>query len=184
MHLCKAPLTLMTLFLSAAVCLAQDPAKQEELEKKVQELEKQLLDIKKELQEPTKKEGDGTDWTDKITLSGRFELVARYRTPLGYSSPVNLDSSQWNVVERVRIDLDAKISENMKVFVELEDARYWGSEPNAIPGAPFTMFSHSLGNLRNVDMKKGYVQFDNCFGEDLRIQIGRFNMCEGSRRFL
>jgi hypothetical protein len=157
------PLTLLTLFLSATVCLAQDPAKQEELEKKVQDLEKQLLEIKKELQEPGRKEGD---------------------TPLGYSSPVNLDSSQWNVVERVRIDLDAKVSENMKVFVELEDARYWGSEPNAIPGAPFTMFSHSLGNLRNVDMKKGYVQFDKCLGEDLRIQIGRFNMCEGSRRFL
>lgn len=61
-------------------------------------------------------------------------------------------------------------NKDLVFFLQLQDSRTFGDE-----GA-------SIVNLRNIDLYQGYVQAHHLFGQDLSLQIGRFELEYGNGR--
>ena len=91
------------------------------------------------------------------------------RTP----TPPDVDGQHTNeyVLGRVRLHAKAVIEDDLEAYVELQDARYWGSEPS------------TASDGDGVDLSQGYIDFKR-FWCDTDARLGRQAVSLSDQRFI
>ncbi|MGV3525965.1 MAG: alginate export family protein [Candidatus Sericytochromatia bacterium] len=76
----------------------------------------------------------------------------------------------WTVM-RTRLNVGKSLFDRqLEFYLQIQDARTFGDVGAAI------------GNLRNLDLYQGYVQANRLLGQDLALQVGRFELDYGNGR--
>ena len=107
-----------------------------------------------------------------LTIGGSFRLRGEWRDPADYRIPgtfgraatADADDDTNMFLQRTRIYLDADVIEQVRVFVELQDARQWGEEASTV------------ADTADIDLKQGYVEFRKVLGEPLTVRAGRMEV--------
>lgn len=81
------------------------------------------------------------------------------------------------VTQRTRVNVDAKLDETTKAFIQLQDTRTWGSETTTFSTGAETTES-------SVDLAQGYVQLDKLFDQPLSLKLGRQILAYGEHRLV
>ena len=72
---------------------------------------------------------------------------------------------------RTRLGVDKTFEEKVQLFVQFQDSRVFGEEPN------------TLVPIDNIDLHQGYVKLMKPFDWDFNVQAGRFEVAYGTERF-
>lgn len=72
---------------------------------------------------------------------------------------------------RTRLGVGKSFDEKVQLFVQFQDSRVFGEEPN------------TLAAIDNIDLHQGYVKIIKPFGLNLNVQAGRFEVVYGTERF-
>ncbi len=72
---------------------------------------------------------------------------------------------------RTRLGVSKSFTDRVQFFVQFQDSRIFGEEPN------------TLSNIRNIDLHQGYVTLVRPFNIDVNVQAGRFEVAYGTERF-
>ncbi|MDP2683212.1 MAG: alginate export family protein [Deltaproteobacteria bacterium] len=79
------------------------------------------------------------------------------------------------IEQRLRLNVDAELESNVKVFVSLQDSRNWGDEGSTA----------TTGNdAQAVDLSQAYVVFSNILDQPLSIKVGRQVLAYGEHRLI
>lgn len=106
--------------------------------------------------------------------SPQISLSGELRTRLEDVSTPNFQSRE-TVLMRTRLNLDAKLVTNTRVYVSLQDSRMWGQEANTV----------STGNEgQAVDLSQAWFQVDKLFGQPLSVKVGRQVLAYGDQRLI
>ena len=73
---------------------------------------------------------------------------------------------------RVRLDAAFQPAENISTFVQLQDSRSYGSEPNTVT------------SLQNIDLHQAYIQANNFLIDPLTLKVGRMELAYGGQRLI
>jgi hypothetical protein len=79
---------------------------------------------------------------------------------------------------RTRVGLDARPSEDVRVFIQGQDSRVFGQERDA--SGTF----NTLADTRNFDLHQGYIEVKKLFVEELTLRIGRQELIYGNERII
>lgn len=107
-----------------------------------------------------------------LVIGGQLRLRAEYRTVSLYGAPDPRKTDEDIVVQRTRVNFDARVLEDLRVFVELQDSRLWGEEMSVV------------GDLMGVDLHQGYADFENAFGTPFTVRGGRFELSLWNQRLI
>lgn len=72
---------------------------------------------------------------------------------------------------RTRLGVSKSFTDRLQFFVQFQDSRILGEEPN------------TLSSINNIDLHQGYVTLVRPFDIDLNVQAGRFEVAYGTERF-
>ncbi len=72
---------------------------------------------------------------------------------------------------RTRLGVEKTFEEKVQLFVQFQDSRVFGEEPN------------TLTPIDNIDLHQGYVKLMKPFEWDVNVQAGRFEVVYGTERF-
>ena len=73
---------------------------------------------------------------------------------------------------RTRLGVEKTFDEKVQLFVQFQDSRVFGEEPN------------TLAPIDNIDLHQGYVKLMKPLGLDINVQAGRFEVAYGTERFI
>lgn len=106
--------------------------------------------------------------------SPQISLSGEIRTRLEDASTPNVQSRE-TVLMRTRLNVDAKLITNTRVYVSLQDSRQWGQETNTT----------TTGNEgQAVDLSQAWFQVDKLFGQPLSVKVGRQVLAYGDQRLI
>lgn len=118
----------------------------------------------------------------------------RVRDVITNDYDLNNDTADRNntVTSRTRVNVDAKIDETTKAFIQLQDTRVWGSEASTTDtSGTQSIAGHALGAAdsgatvdHRVDVKQAYLQLDKLFGQPLSLKLGRQVLDYGDARLI
>ena len=162
---------------------------QEELSKKdeaalarVSELEKQnkkLLDRLDTLEAARRKTevAAAKDLADHKLLGGALTFDGRVRVraeTINNALDLSDDAPDESTFAGHRVQLGVRLrpTEHSELYVQAQDARVWGTEPDTLAS------DHGLG------LHQGYVKFTDLFTDGLWLQAGRMEMSYGSERMI
>ncbi len=103
------------------------------------------------------------DWNLSGQIQLRSELDGRDFNNDTY--PLNFTSL------RTRLGVSKSFTDRVQFFVQFQDSRVFGEEPN------------TLSSIKNIDLHQGYITLVRPFDIDLNIQAGRFEVAYGTERF-
>ena len=90
------------------------------------------------------------------------------------------DEDTFEVLNRVRFNIDADVHEHLRTFVQFQDSRYWGWEGKAVDGIAQTVgFGTDNANNR-IDLHQAYVDIRKLFNSNLVFRIGRQEIIWGT----
>src|SRR3989337_3183489 len=99
--------------------------------------------------------------------------------------------SQEQIIQRTRLNVDAKIDEKTKAYIQIQDSRAWGSDGTSDGtgtaqdnASTSTTTSTTTVNSESTDIKQAYVQFDGIAEQPLSLQLGRQVMAYGDHRLI
>ncbi len=106
-------------------------------------------------------------WTGEVRLRGEVDGRDFDKT-----TPPNAYT-----VSRIRLGLEAIPVENVRVFIQTQDSRVFGTESDA------TGFN-TLADSKNLDLHQGYVEVNQLFVHELMVRLGRQEMGFGNERLV
>ncbi len=134
---------------------------------------------------------------DKLTLGGDAKVKYEVRTGATFgSSKSNLSAA----ASRIRINVGYDLTPDVSFFVQLQDARKWGSENCSFvgttgvgagaglggcnPGAIGTVATVGKANQygTGVDLHQGYILVKNILHQGLSLKLGRQEIAFGDHR--
>src|SRR3972149_10247522 len=102
--------------------------------------------------------------------------------------------------QRTRLNVDASVDDNAKVFIQVQDSRMWGGERSTtdtgedIPttcdsdiddnNTPFEDTDKCTSSYVGIDLSQGYVELSKLFGSPVSLKIGRQAMAYGEHRLI
>src|SRR3989338_588654 len=105
--------------------------------------------------------------------------------------------NQEILIQRTRLNVDAKIDEKTKAYIQVQDSRAWGSDGTSDGGGTgqdnaststtisgTTAASTTTVNSESTDIKQAYVQFDSILDQPLSLKLGRQVMAYGDQRLI
>src|SRR3989337_2588190 len=99
--------------------------------------------------------------------------------------------SQEQIIQRTRLNVDAKIDEKTKAYIQIQDSRAWGSDGTSDGtgtaqdnASTSTTTSTTTVNSESTDIKQAYVQFDGIAEQPLSLKLGRQVMAYGDHRLI
>lgn len=105
--------------------------------------------------------------------------------------------NQEQIIQRTRLNVDAKIDEKTKAYIQVQDSRAWGSDGTSDGGGTgqdnasttttisgTTATSSTTVNSESTDIKQAYVQFDSIADQPLSLKLGRQVMAYGDQRLV
>lgn len=106
--------------------------------------------------------------------SPQISLSGELRTRLEDVSTPNFQSRE-TILMRTRLNVDAKLITNTRVYVSLQDSRQWGQEASTI----------TTGNEgQAVDLSQAWFQVDKLMGQPLSVKVGRQVLAYGDQRLI
>lgn len=114
----------------------------------------------------------GTSYAE-VKVSGGELRVRGVMVDNGDAAPP-MDGGFWE--QRTRVNTEASVDDNVKVFVQIQDSRRWGSEASTVDTADNTD--------TGIDLSQGYVDLGNLFNAPLSLRIGRQAMAYGEHRLI
>ena len=111
--------------------------------------------------------------TDMVTWKAELRL----RSEADMRDFNNKTAANLYSLLRARLGADIRASEEVKIFLQVQDSRVFGTERAA--GA----FS-TLANTANLDLHQGYLQIDNFLFDGMSFQAGRMEVSLGTQRMI
>ena len=105
---------------------------------------------------------------DGVKLSGQF----RSRGEFDASDFNNDTPAHRSTLLRIRLNAAFQPAEKISTFVQLQDSRVYGAEPN------------TFANFHNVDLHQAYLQVDEFFAKKLTLKMGRMQMAYAEERLI
>ena len=104
----------------------------------------------------------------------KFELSAQIRPRMEMDGKDFDDGTTFNSFTALRSRLGAsfKPNDDLQVFFQIQDSRYFGEETN------------TLSNSKNLDLHQGFFKISNFFDLPIDIKIGRMEINYGSQRLI
>ena len=81
--------------------------------------------------------------------------------------------------QRTRLNADASVDENAKVFIQLQDSRKWGEKKGIGDNSVATG-----QDVEALDMAQGYVELGKLFEQPLSVRLGRQAIAYGEHRLI
>jgi len=85
--------------------------------------------------------------------------------------------------QRTRLNGEASVDENAKVFVQIQDSRKWGEQTVTV-GTETSNTQITGREKEATDLSQGYVEIGNLFDQPLSVRIGRQAMAYGDHRLI
>lgn len=105
---------------------------------------------------------------DELKISGQVQL----RTELDGRDFSNKTYPLTFSSMRTRLNISRAFGSQYEVFAQVQDSRVFGEEMNTI------------ANTKNLDLHQAYVVVNNPVGLPVTLQAGRFELVQGTERFL
>ncbi|MDI6760800.1 MAG: alginate export family protein, partial [Candidatus Brocadiaceae bacterium] len=87
----------------------------------------------------------------------------------------------FEVLNRVRFNIDADVHEHLRAFVQFQDSRYWGWEGKDGQGYVTELVGFGTDNANNrIDIHQGYVDIRKLFNPNLVFRVGRQEIIWGT----
>jgi hypothetical protein len=102
-----------------------------------------------------------------VTLGGQVRPRFEYREPA-------LDGDDGFTSMRTRLNLSALLERNLRVFIQLQDVRFFGEETN-------TLGDFSADHL---DLHQGYLEVNHSGDEGFDVRVGRQEVNFGGQRLV
>ncbi len=106
---------------------------------------------------------ENENWKFSAQIQARTELDGRDFSNETY--PPNFASL------RTRLAVEKSFMQKLNMFVQIQDSRVFGEEPN------------TLASIDNIDLHQAYFKLTNLFNAPIEFQAGRFEMKYGTERF-
>src|SRR2546422_9987398 len=101
--------------------------------------------------------------TDQLTIGGEVRIRYEIRNNTSFNSN---NSNESAASHRVRVNVGYDLTPDVSFFVQLQDARIWGSEGNtagANTSTGIASVSSANGDTTGVDLHQGYLLLKNFF---------------------
>jgi len=105
-----------------------------------------------------------------IKLGGQIRTQFQARSDFDFDSKGG-DSLDFTIL-RTRVTVDADIDDHLRVFVELQDTRFFGIEGSVV------------GNISGFDIYQAFTEFRDLWDEPFSIYVGRRTMSYGDQRLI
>src|SRR5205807_1424685 len=118
---------------------------------------------------------------DQLTIGGEARI--RYEGRINTSLNSNVPANESAASHRIRVNVGYDLTPDVSFFVQLQDARVWGSEgaaPATTGGEPAVSSSNSNGT--GFDVHQGYIQLKNFLVPGLSVKAGRQEIFFGDHR--
>ncbi|HHT9141251.1 MAG TPA: alginate export family protein [Candidatus Tripitaka californicus] len=79
----------------------------------------------------------------------------------------------FEVLNRVRFNIDADVHEHLRAFVQFQDSRFWGFEGKAGDSALQPVGFGTASPNNRIDIHQGYVDIRKLFDPNLVFRVGR-----------
>ncbi len=114
----------------------------------------------------------GTSYAASIDLGGSLRLRG---VTVDNKDRTSGTSGVGFIEQRTRVNVNAKVDDKTRVFIQLQDSRDWGEE-----GATAT-----TGNdAEAIDLSQGYIEFSDVVGQPLKVRVGRQALAYGEHRLV
>lgn len=107
-----------------------------------------------------------------LVIGGQLRQRGEYRTVSLYGAPDPAATDEDIFIQRTRVNFDARVLDDVRVFVEIQDSRFWGEEQTV------------LTDLMGVDLHQGYADFENIFDSSFTVRTGRFELALWNQRLI
>src|SRR5256712_10056585 len=125
---------------------------------------------------------------DQLTIGGE----ARIRYEILNNTSLNSNNSNESAAShRIRVNVGYDLTPDVSFFVQIQDARIWGSEgstPGAVAGTNINTSSgiasvaSANGDTTGVDLHQGYILLKNVLVSGLSVKAGRQEIIFGDHR--
>lgn len=117
---------------------------------------------------------------ERIDLGGQVRLrieardAADYRLPGTFGRPATegVHDNDDVVLERIRLNVDARVDAQVRAFIQIQDSRTFGQEASV------------LANDANLGLHQGYLEVREWLAPALSLRIGRQELLYGDQRLI
>jgi hypothetical protein len=113
----------------------------------------------------------------KLTIGGQYRL--RYENRYNYDFDSDATRSDDFFVQRLRLNLDFDLNDDLRVFAQLQDARAFGSEQG-----PNGQYSVASADSPGLDFHQAFLDVRGVPGLGGELRAGRQLLSYGAQRFL
>lgn len=154
-----------------------------DVENRLDQIEKELSELKKEV--GTQKEA----WEKNISFMKSIKLGGEIRTRWELQNAFDLDRDNTDdfFLIRTRFSIEATPIDNLRIFIEAQDARVGGDERDIRVGTRGDIQRvrfQPFHDDNNLDLKQGYFDIENIGGVPVTLRIGRQVLSYGEDRLV
>lgn len=111
-----------------------------------------------------------------IDVGGEVRIKYENRQELSFDSDGG--AAEHGTHQRTRINVNAKVNDEISGFIQLQNIRTWGGEAGA------NSVANTTDNSTNTDVHQAYIQVNKVFGTPLSVRIGRQELAYGDHRLV
>ncbi len=108
----------------------------------------------------------------------KWDGELRVRSELDSRDFKNSTPPNYFSLFRARLGANVQPIENVKAYLQIQDARIFGEEKDA------TSKFNTINNTKNIDLHQGFIQIDKFILDELSMKLGRQRMAYGSERII
>lgn len=119
-----------------------------------------------------------SDVSDKVSVDAQVRLRPEFRKDLTQANP-NVPGAReedLSVLLRSRLGLGFEPTENLKFYLQMQDAREFGEEAPGLPTA--------AGDDEGVDLHQAYIDYANINDSGFSLRVGRQEVSLGEERLV
>lgn len=110
-----------------------------------------------------------------VDVGGEVRIKYEMRENLAFDD--NTSNNEHGTHQRTRVNVNAKVSDEISAFIQLQNIRTWGTEASV--GTTGTVH-----NDTNTDTHQAYLQVNKVFGSPLSVRLGRQELSYANERLI
>lgn len=108
----------------------------------------------------------------------KWDAELRVRSELDGRDFKNSTPPNYFSLFRARLGAHVQPIENIKIYLQIQDARIFGEEKDA------TGSFNTISNTKNLDLHQGYMQIDKFVYDEISFKLGRQRLSYGNQRIM
>ena len=155
-----------------------------DVENRLDQIEKEIAALKKEVT------GQKEAWEKNLSFLKSIKLGGEVRTRWEIQNNFNFAKNNTDdfFLMRTRFSIEASPIENLKIFIEAQDARVWGDERDGVifgkPRGGDWESQRTTADDDRLDLKQGYFELQNIGGLPIAARVGRQVLSYGDERLV